>query len=88
MLDFGLPDRHSLALIASSPLCYNIHIFRHFLRYSLTFICQGRWSVEKKHYFNQKAKVNSCAFHIATNLLVVGFSNGCASVGEITRISL
>ena len=37
---------------------------------------KGKWTVTSRHYFGQKAKVNSVAFHRATNLLVVGFSNG------------
>jgi hypothetical protein len=39
---------------------------------------KGRWVVSARHYFAQKAKVNSVAYHRSTNLIVVGFSNGCA----------
>jgi WD40 repeat protein len=43
-----------------------------------------RWRVQERHYFMQAgAKVKSCAFHQASNLLVVGFSSGIFGIWEL-----
>lgn len=37
----------------------------------------GKWLLSEKHYFNQRgANVSSYAYHKATGILAVGFTNG------------
>ncbi|KAF4618632.1 hypothetical protein D9613_010107 [Agrocybe pediades] len=47
-------------------------------------IANTRWGVYKRHYFNQPGtKVVCTTFHAASNLLVVGFSNGIFGLWEM-----
>lgn len=41
------------------------------------------WRIVAKHYFNQGAHVQCCAFHGPTNLLVVGFASGVFGLYEM-----
>lgn len=47
-------------------------------------IATTRWGVHERHYFDQSgAKVVCCTFHVASNLLVVGFSTGIFGLWEM-----
>lgn len=49
-----------------------------------TALARIRWGISSKHYFGQSAThVTSCAFHPASNLLVVGHANGVFGLWEI-----
>ncbi|RUP36516.1 hypothetical protein BC936DRAFT_138469 [Jimgerdemannia flammicorona] len=47
-----------------------------------------RWRCVKRHYFNQAgAKVQSCAYHPESHLLVVGFSSGIFGIWEMPEFT-
>lgn len=49
---------------------------------------EKRWRCAKRHYFNQaNAKVQSCAFHPASHLMVVGFSSGIFGIWEMPEFN-
>ncbi|GBG90659.1 hypothetical protein CBR_g51007 [Chara braunii] len=47
----------------------------------------GRWSLVKKHLFNQEANVGSCDYHQGLKLLVVGFSNGIFGLYQLPEFT-
>ena len=48
-------------------------------------VANTRWGISKRDYFNQPGtKVNCSTFHAASNLLVVGFTQRSAEVGEVS----
>ena len=49
---------------------------------------EQRWRIVKKDFFMQNnAKVNCATFHAASNLLVVGFSNGLFGLYELPEFN-
>lgn len=51
-------------------------------------IAHTRWGVHKRNYFNQpNTKVVCSAFHRASNLLIIGFSNGVFGLWEMPAFS-
>ena len=49
---------------------------------------EERWRILKKDFFLQNnAKVNCATFHAASNLLVVGFSNGLFGLYELPEFN-
>lgn len=52
-------------------------------------IAEARWRIVKKDFFMQNdAKVNCAAFHAASNLLVVGFSNGLFGLYDLPEFNM
>lgn len=48
-----------------------------------------KWSINERHYFKQSnAKVKSAAYHMQSNLIVVGLSNGIFSLYELPEFNL
>ncbi|KAF5310759.1 hypothetical protein D9619_008179 [Psilocybe cf. subviscida] len=57
-------------------------------RDTINRIAHTRWGVNKRNYFNQAGvKVVCTTFHAASNLLVVGFSNGVFGLYEMPAFS-
>lgn len=51
-------------------------------------IANTRWGISNRHYFNQPGtKVVSSTFHAASNLLVIGLSNGIFGLWEMPAFS-
>ncbi|KAE8150192.1 WD40-repeat-containing domain protein, partial [Aspergillus avenaceus] len=56
---------------------------------SMEDISEARWRIVKKDFFMQNdAKVNCAAFHAATNLLIVGFSNGLFGLYDLPEFNM
>lgn len=50
---------------------------------------EERWRIFRRHYFMQtSAKVKCSAFHLESNLLVVGFSNGIFGLYELPEFKM
>lgn len=48
-----------------------------------------QWAINERHYFKQSnARVKSAAYHIQSNLLVVGFSNGIFGLYELPGFNM
>ena len=48
-----------------------------------------QWKISGRHYFKQSnAKVKSAAYHLQSNLLVVGFSNGIFGLYELPEFNM
>lgn len=48
-----------------------------------------QWRINERHYFKQSnARAKSAAYHIQSNLLVVGFSNGIFGLYELPGFNM
>ncbi|KAK7205455.1 WD40-repeat-containing domain protein [Myxozyma melibiosi] len=47
-----------------------------------------RWTITKRDYFHQEAKLRCAAFHPDTNMLVVGFSSGMFMIHELPEFNM
>jgi periodic tryptophan protein 2 len=48
-----------------------------------------QWRVNERHYFNQSnARVRCAAYHIQSNLIVAGFSNGIFGLYELPGFNM
>lgn len=48
-----------------------------------------QWRINERHYFKQSnARTKSAAYHIRSNLLVVGFSNGIFGLYELPGFNM
>ena len=48
-----------------------------------------QWGINERHYFKQSnARAKSAAYHIQSNLLVVGFSNGIFGLYELPGFNM
>lgn len=48
-----------------------------------------QWRIKERHYFKQSnANVKSAAYHIQSNLLVAGFSNGIFGLYELPGFNM
>lgn len=48
-----------------------------------------KWSIKKKHYFNQRnAKMSCIAFHHNSNILVAGFTSGIFALYELPEFNM
>lgn len=54
-----------------------------------TIEADPHWRINERHYFKQSnARVKSAAYHIQSNLLVAGFSNGIFGLYELPGFNM